>query len=685
MMLAASTVAVLVRRSASWAQSRQSARAPDKVPDTDWQFYGGDLAGTRYSPLDQINASNFDKLEVAWRFDTNSFGRQPDAYYNCTPLVVKDRLYATAGTRRDVVSLDAATGEQLWLYRLDEHGRLGSRGGAGMGLSYWTDGTKERILFVSTSYYMVSLDAKTGLPDPAFGDNGVVDLRLDDDQQIDPVRGVIGLHAPPLVVRDVVVVGAAPTAAVKGYVRSFDVRTGRRKWIFHTVPRKGEFGYDSWIKPEQTEAIGNTGSWAPMTADPDLGLVYAGIELPSDDHSGFGRWGNALFGETLVALDIETGQRKWHYQCVHHGFQDRDIACAAILCDLPVNGKTVKALALPGKQAYLYVLNRETGKPIWPIPERPVPKGDVPAEWYSPTQPMPSKPPAFDRQGTSLDDLNDWTPEINKRARAIAAHYKMGPLYTPPALADMSGPGPWGTMSLPGNQGGANWPGGSFDPETGLFYIYSKTTLETFCVVKNASGQYHEGTIYSTKNIAESNGGGYGGVAHVPGGAPAAPPRFRRPETNDSMTAPIVPGVFSIDGLPIHKPPYGRITALDLKAGTIAWQVTHGETPDAIRNHPLLKGVKIPRTGQAGILGVLTTKSLVICGDCGVFTDEQGRKAARLRAYDKVTGEEKAALFVEKCQTGSPMTYMLDGKQYLVVAMGNVDGAELIAFRLPQA
>jgi len=289
------------------------------APDTDWRNYANDLANTRYAPLDQINAANFNQLEVSWRFKTDHLGPRPEYKYESTPLVVKGRMYVTAGFRRDVVCLDAATGELLWMHTHDEGERTGSRGGPGLGVGYWTDGTAERIIYVTRGYTMFSLDARTGLPDPAFGTNGSVDLRLNDDQVMDPNRGIIGLHAPPLVVNNVIVVGSAPTAFAKGYVRGFDAKTGTRKWIFHTVPSKGEFGYDTWTKPGQAEATGNTGAWAPMSADPDLNLVYLPVELPPTDMLGVTRAGNALFSESLVAVDIDTGVRKWHYQMIHHG------------------------------------------------------------------------------------------------------------------------------------------------------------------------------------------------------------------------------------------------------------------------------------------------------------------------------------------------------------------------------
>jgi quinoprotein glucose dehydrogenase len=694
-MLAASSLSLLAARQAAQGQGRGGgapaapARKSD-IPDTEWHLYGNDVRSTHYAALDQIDASNFNQLEMAWKFGTENLGPRWDAYFQSTPVIAKGKLYCTAGNRRDVISLDGETGELLWIHREDEGTRTGSRGGPGFGLSYWTDGNNERIVYATIGYRLVCLDAKTGIPDPNFGKNGVVDLRVDDDQEMDMVKSVIGIHAPPLVVKDTIVVGAAPTPQSKGYIRAYDIKSGKRKWIFHTIPRKGDFGYETWLEPNQAENATNTGSWAPMSADPDLNLVYIGVELPTGDEIGTKRIGSALFGESLVALDIDTGARKWHYQLVHHGLWDSDIPCASILCDIPVNGRIVKALAQPTKQSYLYVLNRETGEPIWPIPEMPVPKGDVPVEWYSPTQPIPSKPPGFDRQGMSEADLNDWTPEINARAKAIAAKYKLGPVFTPPCVIKPEGP--WGTFQTPATQGGANWPGGSYDPESHMVYVYSKTVIEAVGASQNAQGQWGTSLAGNRTVNSDAGGGAFGGTASISGaGNPAAAGvpagegggGGRGPAPKDGMDAPIVPRLLSIEGLPIFKPPYGRITALDLSQGTLAWQIAHGETPDHIRNHPRLKGVKIPRTGQAAILGTLCTKTLVICGDGGLYTDEKGRKAARLRAYDKKTGEEKGAVFISKVQTGSPITYMLNGRQYIVLAIGGSTGAELVAFRLP--
>jgi quinoprotein glucose dehydrogenase len=630
-------------------------------PDTDWPVYGGNLGYWRYQALDQINAGNFNQLEVAWQFKTDNLGSHPEFILQCTPLMIKGRLYATAGSRRDVVCLDAATGEVLWLYRTPDEGpraRNAPRQLSGRGVGYWREGDQERILYVTIGYQLVSLDARTGLPDPAFGKNGWVDLKLDDDQPLDLVTSDIGLHSAPTIAKGVVIIGAAHTAGntpkvknnAKGYVRGFDVKTGKRLWIFHNIPMKGEFGYDTWLKPGSAEAAGNAGDWAQISADEELGLAYLGIELPTGDQMGFYHPGSSLFSESIVAVDILTGQRRWHYQLIHHGLWDYDVCAAAILCDIPHNGKMVKALAQPTKQSFLYVLNRETGEPIWPIVEKKVIPGDVPGEWYSPTQPFPTKPPAFDRQGVTRDDLIDFTPELHAKALELVSHYKMGPLYTAPIMEKKEGP--FGVINLPGYIGGINWPGGSYDPETFTVYTYSQTNPLTIGgIVPNPDHRQGE-FDYVHANLPPQNG--------------------------------VRVGELTVDGLPLIKPPYGRITATDLSSGTQKWQVAHGETPDLIRNHPALKGVKIPRTGMIGKIAPLTTKSLVICGDPMTYTDETGRRGARLRAYDKTTGEKKGAVFIPAEQSGSPMTYMLGGRQYIVLAIGgrNFSG-EFIAFRLP--
>ena len=524
----------------------------------------------------------------------------------------------------------------------------------------------ERILYTTQGYRLISLDIATGIPDPRFGKNGAVDLRLEDDQVMNLDTAEVSWHSTPLVAGDVVVIGAAhsgndPRAGNAmppvGNVRGYDARTGRRLWIFHTIPHKGEFGYDTWLADGPTTAFGHAGVWGEMSADVELGTVFIGVELPSGDYIGVKRKGPGLFGESLVALDLKTGKRKWHFQMVHHGLWDNDVPCSSMLVDIPVNGKIVKAIAQPTKQSFLYVFNRETGEPIWPIPEVPRKPGDNPDEWYSPTQPIPSKPPAYDRVNVGDDDLVDFTPAIKARALQVANHYVRGdgPFQSPTmAVYD----GKWGSLCLPGSQGGTNWPGACVDPETKIVYVYSKTQPAVHGDVKVDGTPFgYAGGTPAAPGQAPGGRGGRGGGGRG-AGAPDAPAGgggrgrggggggFGGAASTD-LTGDIRPGNVTVAGLPIVKPPYGRITAIDLNKGEHAWQIAHGETPDNLKNHPLLKGLNIPRTGQAGNVGPLVTKTLVICGDPQATTNAAGVRASYLRAYgDKATGKELG----EKCR-----------------------------------
>ena len=646
----------------------------------EWRTYGGDLGHTRYSPLDQINATNFSMLEVAWRFKTDKLGPRPEFQLEATPLMINGIVYSTAGTRRAVVALDGATGEMLWMHSEIEgpRGANAPRQLSGRGLAYWTDGRESRILYVTPGYRLVALDAKTGAIVASFGVNGIVDLKKDDDQEIDLITGEVGLHSTPVVAKDVVIIGAAHRSGgvprgrsnVKGYVRGFDVRTGKRLWIFHTIPSPGEFGNDTWEKDSWTYT-GNAGVWAQISVDEELGIAYLPVELPTGDYYGGHRPGNGLFGESLVAVDLHTGKRKWHFQFVHHGLWDMDIPCAPILADINVNGRIVKVVAQPTKQSWLYVFDRITGQPIWPIEERPVAKGNVPGEWYAPTQPFVAKPPAFDRQGVSVDDLIDFTPELRAEAVKLAATYRTGPIFTPPTVSTLGGP--LGTLVLPSATGGMNWPGGSYDPDTHTVFVYSQTNISPLGLVappdvKLSDMNFVQGSATSGVRRTAGSGGA--------SGADAAPAAQAAGEGGGAG--------LTIQGLPLVKPPYGRITAIDLDRGAIKWQIAHGETLDAVKNHPALKGLTIPRTGQSGIIGTLTTKSLVIAGESLVTTTSTGQRGAMPRAYDKADGREVGAVSIAAPQSGSPMTYMLNGKQYIVVAIsgGNYSG-ELVAFKLP--
>ncbi|HME07246.1 MAG TPA: PQQ-binding-like beta-propeller repeat protein, partial [Bryobacteraceae bacterium] len=450
--------------------------------DTEWPTYNADLAGTRYRPLDQIKASNFSKLEVAWRFKTDSIGNRPEYKLEGTPLMVKGVVYATAGSRRAAIALDAGTGELLWVHgeHEGERGANAPRQLSGRGLAYWSDGKEERILYVTPGYRLIALDAKTGALIPSFGKGGSVDLKLDDDQTIFPdlTTGEIGLQSAPVVAQDTVIVGAAFREGMtpksmrnnKGYVRGFDVRTGKRLWIFHTIPKKGEFGYDTWDNGS-AEYTGNTGVWTQISVDEQLGLVYLPVESPTGDYYGGHRPGNNLYGESLVCVDLKTGKRKWHYQLVHHPLWDMDISSAPLLADIEVNGKTIKAVAQPTKQGILYVFDRVTGEPVWPINEVPVEKGSVPGEWYAPTQPIPTKPPAYSRNGVTPDVLIDFTPAMHDQALTIVSKFKLGPVFTPPAESTVGGP--LATLTLGTAAGGTNWPGASYDPDTHNVYAFA--------------------------------------------------------------------------------------------------------------------------------------------------------------------------------------------------------------------
>jgi quinoprotein glucose dehydrogenase len=625
----------------------------------EWRTYGGDLGNTHYSPLDQITGANFSKLQVAWRFKTDNLGPRPEFNFEGTPLMANGVIYSTAGTRRAVVALDAATGELLWVHGEHEgaRGTAAPRQLSGRGLAYWTDGREERILYVTPGYRLVALDAKTGNLVPTFGNNGLVDLKLQDDQEMDLVTGEVGLHAAPVVANDVVIVGAAHRPGgvvksktnVKGFVRGFDVHTGKRLWIFHTIPQSNEFGYDTWEK-DSASYTGNTGVWGQISVDEQLGMAFIPVELPTGDYYGGHRPGNGLFGETVLAVDLKTGQRKWHYQLVHHGIWDMDIPCAPMLVDITQNGQTVKAVAQPTKQAFLYVFDRITGQPIWPFEERAVEQSTVPGEKTSPTQPFPTKPPAYDRHGFMVDDLIDYTPELKAEALKLVSKYKLGPIFTPPIVSKPEGP--YATLALATAGGGTNWAGGSYDPETHIAYIPSQRSVTTHGLIPGDPARtdmnYMAG---SAEKKATTTGGGGEGLG---------------------------PGL-TVEGLPLVKPPYGSISAIDLNKGEILWQIANGETPDNIRDNPALKGLTIPRTGRPGVFGVLVTKTLVICGERSA-----GKSAVMLRAYDKATGREVGAVPLPAGQTGTPMTYTLNGKQYLVLAIAAAGfPAELIAFKLP--
>lgn len=610
--------------------------------DQEWRTYGGDLASTRYSPLDTINGENFNELELAWEFDTSNFGSDPEFNFQSTPLMINRTIYTTAGSRRAVVALDAQTGEILWVSRIDEGERAANapRQLSGRGLAWWDDGSDMgRIIYVTPGYQMIALDAANGERIEDFGLEGIVDLKQEFDQDLDLVTGEVGLHAAPIVANGVVVIGSAfragrmPTSREKpkGYVRGYDARTGNRLWIFHTIPQAGEYGNDTWLN-NSWSYTGYGGAWAQMTIDLGLNMVYIPTEVATGDSYGGHRHGDNLFTNSVVALDLTTGERQWHFQTIHHDVWDWDIPCAPILLDLTINGRAIAALAQPVKQGFTFVLDRATGEPLFDIEEVPVPGSDVPGERLSPTQPIPVRPPSFARQGLNDDELIDFTPELKAQAREILTHYRYGDIYIPPSLAEADD-GTFGTLILPSQTGGANWPGGAADPETGIMYIFTKSDVGDLSMSSRPERSDMDYINQRSRN---------------------APP-------------------YSIDGLPLIKPPYGQIVALDLNKGEILWDAVHGETPDSIRNHPALAGLDIPPTGQDGRVGVLVTKTLVIAGDGGRYTNAEGEQEALLRAYDKFTGEQLGSLPMPAEQTGSPMTYAIDGVQYLAVSISGGD------------
>ena len=644
----------------------------------EWRYYGGDAGNTKYSPLDQIHAANVKQLEIQWRWKAENFGPRPDYNWEVTPLMIGSVLYFTAGSRRDAVAVDAATGETLWMYRLDE-GERGERAvrTQNRGLAYWTDGkADERILLISPGYQLIALNAKTGVPIPGFGKNGIVELTEGLDREL-VKPGQIGSSSPAIVIRDVVVVGAAHAAGtapgskenVPGYIRGFDVRTGKRIWTFRTIPRPGELGNDTWANASW-KYTGNTGAWAPLSGDEELGYVYIPVEMPTGDFYGGTHLGDNLFSDSLICLDARTGKRIWHFQTIHHDVWDWDLSSAPILADITVDGKKIKAVAQVTKQAFTFVFDRVTGKPVWPIEELPVPQSDVPGEKTSPTQPFPTKPKPFDRQGITVDDLIDFTPELKAEAIKIANQYRFGPLYLPPMVRNTDGK--LGTLILPHHTGGANWPGGALDPETGIMYVSSVTNPDALSLI--LADPKRSDMIYVGGGGGRRPAGGPGLGVSPQGGMP----RFSN--TEGAVRPNIGP-----QGLPLVKPPWGRITAIDLNTGDHVWMIANGDVPTAVKNHPALKSVDLKNTGKPERSPLLVTKTLLFGADgSGLFNAGPGAGGKMLRAIDKRTGQVIHEFALPASTTGIPMTYMVGDRQYIVVATGARGvPAELIALAVP--
>jgi quinoprotein glucose dehydrogenase len=631
---------------AASAASRLAAQRP--AVEGEWRQYFGDSNGRKYSPLSQITRENVGQLRVAWRWPTADRAVQTsDPKYRAarneeTPLMIGGVLYTVTGLGM-VAAIDPATGQTKWVYDPESYkaGQPNNGGFLQRGLGYWTDGKNERLLVGTADAYLLSVDPKTGKPDPNFGVGGKADLTVGIR---DAVRATNFTARRPLVAGDVIVVGNSiqdhvfNKEAPPGYVHAFDVRTGKLLWTFHTVPKPGEFGYETWLG-NSAEFSGSVNVWSSGVYDPELDYVYLPTSTPTNNYYGGNRLGDNLFAESLICVEAKTGKRVWHFQAVHHGVWDYDFPTHPILGDITVDGKPIKAVIQVSKQAFTYVFDRKTGRPVWPIEERPVPPSKVPGEKLAPTQPYPTKPPPFDLQGATEENILDFTPELRKRALDQLRQSEHGPIFTPPSPDR-------GTFLVPGIAGGANWGGAGFDPETGTLYVPSRTfpTVLSLVAVDPKQGNM----------------------------------RYQRADLSTGA------GKDMIDGLSIFKPPYSRVTAIDLNTGTHRWVSPIGNGP---RNHDLLKGLKLPPLGdRAQNVSALVTRTLLfvgvipIAGAPGADPDV-ARKL--IHVYDKKSGELVRAIELDGFSAAAPMTYLHQGKQYIVVATGSGPNQELVALSLP--
>lgn len=625
------------------------------TPPGEWRYWGGDAWSTRYSPLDQIDAQNFESLEVAWIWRGDNFGPRPERLLRATPLYAEGKLFSVAGSRRAVVAIDPATGETLWMFREPHTKRWENsmRKNYGKGVAYDVVDGRGRIYVVTPAFFLHALDAETGRPIESFARGGTVDL-LDDlgpwphdpNEGLPPEVGYITSSSPPIVVNGVVVVGNSHEQGyyqtrkenVPGNILAYDAKTGEHLWRFNVIPQPGEFGHETW-ESDAWSYTGNVSSWAPMSADLERGIVYVVTDPPTIDYFGGFHPGDNLFATSIIALDVKTGRRLWHFQTVHHDIWNYDNPVAPQLADVTIDGRRVPILAQSTKQGFTYVFNRVTGEPIWPIEERPVPQSDVPGEKTSPTQPFPTKPAPWEMQGLTEDDLIDFTPELKRMALEIVSRFRIGPLFNPPSIQNAPD-GTEAAIHCPGANGGTNIPGGPvLDPETGILYVVS----ERGC----SAPRLRPGTDVD-------------------------------PESNVRWVTVGPGGVQGPEGLPLFKPPYGSITAIDLNTGEHLWRITNGDTPESIKNHPMLQGVDLPRTGIRAHATALVTRTLLMYGE--------GRGARPLlHAVEKRTGEELGVVELPAPTLTAPMTYMHEGKQYIVVAVGGPDmPGSLAALRLPE-
>jgi len=624
-----------------------------RARDVGWPVYGSDKASSKYSPLDQIHARNVGQLRIAWQWtspDVKLVKQDPSLYsgkFEATPVMANGVLYISTSLNQ-VVAIDAATGHTIWVYD-PESWRLKSLTvprSVHRGVTYWTDGKQERIFAGTIDAYLIALDAKSGKPIPSFGVEGRIDLTSGLRRPID--RKLYGVNSPPVICRDVIVVGSSvydyPISGEMppGDVRGFDARTGKLLWTFHTIPQPDEVGNSTW-REESWKRLGAANAWTMLSADEQLGLVYIPLSTPANDHYGGHRPGDNLFAESLVCLNARTGKRVWHFQTTHHGLWDYDLPAAPILADIRVAGRSIPAIVQVTKQAFCFVFDRRTGEPVWPITEKPVPQSNVPGEHAAPTQPFPTKPSPFDRQGLSVEDLIDFTPELRKEAEEILRKFPHGPMYTPPRI------GP--SATLPGALGGASWAGAAFDPVTKILYVPSVTIPFNFPLSE-------PGPKSSERFVAE---------------------RLARHAVRGPR------------GLPLTKPPYGRVTAINLNNGEHKWMTPLGEGP---RSHPALQNLALPRLGWEARGFPLLTKTLLFIAQEGIQRTRAGAEEPTLaelesrdpsmQAFDKETGRLVASIPLPNNAYGSPMTYSAGGKQYIVVAVGGANLLpQLIALTLP--
>lgn len=622
---------------------------PGRV-DEEWPDYAGNREGMKYSPLSQISKDNINDLEIAWRWPTADQELQASnpawrgGNYEDTPLMINGLLY-TVTPLGLIAALDPGTGETKWVHDPEAYtsGRPANVGFLHRGLAYWTDGTEERLILGTNDARLISIDARTGEPDPLFGEAGKVDIMVGIR---DAVRGTNFAARRALIAGDVVVVGNAIADGFRtkemppGDVQAYDVRTGKKLWTFHTIPKEYEAGYDTWLNGS-AEYSGNANVWNGMAYDPELDYVYLPTSTPTHNEYGGNRHGDNLYAESLICVDAKTGERVWHFQAVHHGVWDYDFATRPILADITVDGRPIKAVIQVSKQAFTYVFDRETGEPVWPIEERAVPQSTVPGERTAATQPFPTKPPAFDLQGTTEDNLIDFTPELRRRALDQLQQFEHGPIFTPPSEK--------GTIFLPGMLGGNNWGGAGFDPDTGILYVPSRTEPTIYRLLPGNPSQTNLGYVQDRQR----------GIA-------------------ESMT---------LDGLPLFKPPYSRMTAIDLNHGELLWTSALGNGP---RNHPLLQGLDVPPLGDRVMTAsVLVTKTLVIgtankraAGNPAEWSDPDVEQQVMF-VFDKTDGTHLRTIRLDGLSAGAPMTYLHNGKQYIALAVGRANTAALVALSLP--